>query len=111
MEQCDYNITTLKKELNNVEISNNFFLSKLINNINFYLLEIIKNSFNYQSIFNMYKEKIMNSKDKIKYTFNKNGNRFDGEIIDIEPNGSLLVKDRQKNKIIQISSTYNINPN
>ena len=36
---------------------------------------------------------------------------LDGEIIDIEPNGSLLVKDRQKNKIIQISSTYNINPN
>jgi len=86
-------------------------LSKLINNINFFLLEIIKNSFNYQSIFSIYKEKIMNSKDKIKYTFYNNGNRFDGEIIDIEPNGSLLVKDRQKNKIIQISSTYNINPN
>jgi biotin-(acetyl-CoA carboxylase) ligase len=101
----------LKKELNNVEISNNFFLSKLINNINFFLLEIIKNSFNYQSIFSIYKEKIMNSKDKLKYTFYNNGNKFDGEIIDIEPNGSLLVKDRQKNKIIQISSTYNINPN
>jgi len=111
MEQCNYNVTTLKKELNNVEISNNFFLSKLINNINFFLLEIIKNSFNYQSIFSIYKEKIMNSKDKLKYTFYNNGNRFDGEIIDIEPNGSLLVKDRQKNKIIQISSTYNINPN
>ena len=53
----------------------------------------------------------MNSKDKLKYTFYNNGNKFDGEIIDIEPNGSLLVKDRQKNKIIQISSTYNINPN
>jgi len=111
MEQCNYNVTTLKKELNNVEISNNFFLSKLINNINFFLLEIIKNSFNYQSIFSIYKEKIMNSKDKLKYTFYNNGNKFDGEIIDIEPNGSLLVKDRQKNKIIQISSTYNINPN
>jgi len=108
MEQCNYNITTLKKELNNVEISNNFFLSKLINNINFFLLEIIKNSFNYQSIFSIYKEKIMNSKDKLNYTFNNNGNRFDGEIIDIDPTGSLLVKDRQKNKIIQISSAYSI---
>ena len=108
MEQCNYSVTTLKKELNNIEISNNFFLSKLIDNLNFFFIEIKKNTFNYQSILETYKEKIMNSKDKIKYTFYDNGNRFDGEIIDIEPNGSLLVKDRQKNKIIQLSSTYNI---
>jgi len=109
IEQCNYSITTLKKELNNVEISNNFFLSKLLDNLNFFLLEIIKDSFNYQSIFKLYKEKILNSKDKLNYTFNNNGNRFDGEIIDIDPTGSLLVKDRQKNKIIQISSAYSIN--
>jgi BirA family biotin operon repressor/biotin-[acetyl-CoA-carboxylase] ligase len=109
IEQCNYNITTLKKELNNVEISNNFFLSKLLDNLNFLLLDIIKDSFNYQSIFKLYKEKILNSKDKLKYTFNNNGNRFDGEIIDIDSTGSLLVKDRQKNKIIQISSVYSIN--
>ena len=111
MEKYNYSITTLKKELNNVEISNNFFLSKLIDNLNSFLLEIIENSFNYQSIFKIYKEKILNSKDKVNYTFYNNGNRFDGEIMDIEPTGSLLVKDRQKNKIIQISSTYNINLN
>ena len=57
IEQCNYNITTLKRELNNVEISNNFFLSKLLDNLNFFLLEIIKNSFNYQSIFKHIKKR------------------------------------------------------
>ncbi len=108
MDQCNYSITTLKKELNNVEISNIFFLSRLIDKLNFFLLEIKINSINYQSIFKIYKEKVMSSKDKINYTFYDNGYRFDGEIIDIDTTGSLLVKDKQKNKIIKISSIYNI---
>ena len=108
MDQCNYSITTLKKELNNVEISNIFFLSRLIDKLNFFLLEIKINSINYQSIFKIYKEKVMSSKDKINYTFYDNGHRFDGEIIDIDTTGSLLVKDKQKNKIIKISSIYNI---
>jgi BirA family biotin operon repressor/biotin-[acetyl-CoA-carboxylase] ligase len=111
MDQCNYSITTLKKELNNVEISNIFFLSRLIDKLNFFLLEIKINSINYQSIFKIYKEKVMSSKDKINYTFYDNGHRFDGEIIDIDTTGSLLVKDKLKNKIIKISSIFNIHIN
>ena len=51
----------------------------------------------------------MNSKNILHYSFKNNDNiPFDGEIIDIACDGSLLVKDTQQKKNLKISSTNNI---
>jgi BirA family biotin operon repressor/biotin-[acetyl-CoA-carboxylase] ligase len=105
-----YGITTLKKELNNLEISNEIFLSKLLNNLSVFFMGIVSHSIDFQSIFRSYKKRIMESKDNLVYVFKKDDNRdFDGEIIDLFSDGSLLVRDIKQNKTIQLYSSYNVN--
>jgi BirA family transcriptional regulator, biotin operon repressor / biotin---[acetyl-CoA-carboxylase] ligase len=104
-----YQITTLKKELNGNKVSNMDFLSKLLNNLDIYLLKINSNSFNYENIFEVYKDRIMNSKNKIHYAFKNNDNStFDGELIDLNNDGTLLVRDSSQNKNLKISSANNV---
>ena len=103
-----YNITTLKKELNDIKISNMDFLSKLLDNINTLLLKINTNPFLYESVFKNYKERIMNSKNSLQYVFKNDNFVLNGELVDLAYDGSLLVKDVQQNKIINISSANNV---
>lgn len=111
-DPLSYDITTLKKELNDLEIPNNTFLSKLLNNLDVFFSGILSHSFDYGTIFNAYKKRILESKKKLNYVFKKeNDKEFDGEIIDLYFDGSLLVKDIQQNKMIQISSAYSVNLN
>lgn len=102
-----YQISTLQKELNR-QISNMDFLSKLLNNLNFYLLGIDLNSLIYEKIFNIYKDRIMDSKNKIHYAFKNNNIAFDGELIDLNNDGTLLVRDIQQKKFLKISSASNV---
>jgi biotin-[acetyl-CoA-carboxylase] ligase BirA-like protein len=103
-----YNITTLKKELNDIQISNMDFLSKLLDNINTFLLKINTNPFLYECVFKSYKERIMNSKNSLQYVFKNDNIVLNGELVDLAHDGSLLVKDLQQNKIINISSANNV---
>ncbi len=104
-----YQVTTLKKELNDSEISKIDFLSRLIEQLNVSLLKIDTNSFFYENIFKNYKERVMNSKNSLQYSFKNDDNiPFCGEIIDLARDGSLLVKDVQQKIILKISSTNNV---
>ena len=103
-----YQITTLKKELNH-KISNMDFLSKLLNNLDFYLLRSNITSFIHENIFEVYKGRIMSSKNKLHYVFKNNNNiTFDGELIDLNNDGTLLVRDSSQNKNLKISSANNV---
>ena len=84
------------------------FLSKLLDNINIFLLKINTNPFLYESVFKNYKERIMNSKNSLQYVFKNDNIVLNGELVDLAYDGSLLVKDVQQNKIINISSANNV---
>ncbi len=104
-----YPVTTMKKELNGSEISNIGFLSRLLYNLNVSLLKIDTNSFFYDHIFKNYKDRIMNSKNSLQYSFKNDDNEaFEGELIDLARDGSLIVKDIQQKKL-KISSADNVN--
>jgi BirA family biotin operon repressor/biotin-[acetyl-CoA-carboxylase] ligase len=105
-----YGLTTLKKELDDLEISNEKFISKLLNNLNIFFMDIVSHSIDFQSVFRLYKKKIMESKNCLVYVFKKDDDRdFDGEIIDLLSDGSLLVRDIKQNRVIQLYSSYNVN--
>lgn len=105
----NYQVTTLKKELNDSEISKIDFLSRLIEHLNASLLKIDTNSLFYENIFKNYKERVLNSKNSLQYSFKNDDNiPFCGEIIDLDRDGSLLVKDVQQKIILKISSTNNV---
>jgi biotin-(acetyl-CoA carboxylase) ligase len=98
----------LKKELNGNKVSNMDFLSKLLNNLDIYLLRSNIASFFHENIFEIYKGRIMSSKNRIHYAFKSNDNiTFDGELIDLNNDGTLLVRDILQNKNLKISSANN----
>jgi BirA family transcriptional regulator, biotin operon repressor / biotin---[acetyl-CoA-carboxylase] ligase len=105
-----YEITTLKKEFNGVEISKISFVSRLLNSLNIYLSKIINSkSFLDDYIVRSYKERIMTSKNYLPYSFkNENNVEFEGKIIDVSDDGSLLVRDIQQKKILRLSSSNNV---
>ena len=51
----------------------------------------------------------MESKNHLNYSFNVDDMEFDGEIVDVDVDGSLLVKDIRQQKIISISSANSVN--
>jgi BirA family biotin operon repressor/biotin-[acetyl-CoA-carboxylase] ligase len=109
-DSLNYDITTLKEELNDVQVSNDKFISKLLNNLNVFFLDIVSNSIDYNIIFELYKKRIMESKNHLNYTFrNSEDKEFEGVIIDLSFNGSLLVKDLRQNQTVHISSSYSVN--
>ena len=105
-----YRITTLKKESNGVEISNVSFTSRLLNSLNSRLSKIINTEPALDvCIVNSYKERIMNPKDPLRYSFkNENNVEFEGKIIDVACDGSLLVRDIQQKKTLRLSSANNV---
>jgi BirA family biotin operon repressor/biotin-[acetyl-CoA-carboxylase] ligase len=106
-----YKITTLKKESNGVEISNISFLSSLLDGLNTYLSKIIDTEPSLDDyIVKSYRERIMNPKNSFHYSFkNENSVEFEGKIIDVSDDGSLLVRDIQQKKTRRLSSANNVN--
>ena len=105
-----YRITTLKKESNGVEISNVSFLSRLLNSLNIHLSKTINTEPPLDVyIVKSYKERIMNPKHPLHYSFkNENNVEFEGKIIDVSGDGSLLVRDIQQKKTLRLSSANNV---
>jgi BirA family biotin operon repressor/biotin-[acetyl-CoA-carboxylase] ligase len=59
-----------------------------------------------------YKNKIMESQRHLRYRFSIGGDKFDGEIVKIYNDGSLLVKNLESvhnGGLIRISSVYDLN--
>ncbi len=107
-----YQVTTLKNELNVTKISNIYFLSKLLNNLNTYFLKINNTPLFDKIILENYRKRIMNSKNYLCYSFKTNDNiSFEGELIDVLRDGSLRVKDVQQKKVIKIFSVNNLDLN
>ncbi|MGN6349309.1 MAG: hypothetical protein ACTHLL_06135, partial [Candidatus Nitrosocosmicus sp.] len=93
-----------------VQVSNDKLISRLLNNLNVFFLDIVSGSSDYNIIFELYKKRIMGSKNHLNYAFkNSEDKEFEGEIIDLSFNGSLLVNDLKQNQTIHISSSYSVN--
>ncbi|HZH38801.1 MAG TPA: biotin--[acetyl-CoA-carboxylase] ligase, partial [Bacillales bacterium] len=104
-----YQITTLKDEVNEPAISNVHILSSLLNSLSFYLSKIDRDDLVKELVQKNYQQRIMESKNHLNYSFNVDDMEFDGEIVDVDVDGSLLVKDIQQQKIISISSANSVN--
>ena len=106
-----YAITTLKKEFNGVEISNISFISSLLSRLNIFFSKIIKTEYVLDDyVVKSYRERIIRSKDFLPYSFkNENNVGFEGKIIDVSDDGSLLVRDIQHKKTLRLSSANNVN--
>ncbi len=104
-----YQITTLKDEVHKPTVSNAHFLSSLLNNLSLYMSKIDCDEFTRELIQKNYQQRIMESKSHFNYSFNVDDVAFDGEIVDVDADGSLLVKDIQQQKIISISSANGVN--
>ena len=106
----DYDLTTIKYENQYIEISNHDF-------IQFFLIRIndafpkLKSSVFAEELTTYYRTKIMESQKHLKYRFSIGGNKFNGEIIKIYNDGSLLVKNLESNHnddLIKINSAYDL---
>jgi BirA family biotin operon repressor/biotin-[acetyl-CoA-carboxylase] ligase len=106
-----YKITTLKKEFNGVDISNISFISSLLSGLNIFFSKMIKTGYILDDhVVKSYKERIIRSKDFLPYTFRNETNvEFEGKIVDVSDDGSLLVKDVQNKKVLRLSSANNVN--
>jgi BirA family biotin operon repressor/biotin-[acetyl-CoA-carboxylase] ligase len=106
-----YKMTTLKKESNGAEISNISFMSSLLSSLNIFFSKIIRTEYILDDyIVKSYKERIIRSKDFIPYSFkNEHNVEFEGKIIDVSDDGSLLVRDIQHKKTLRLSSANNVN--
>ncbi|MEJ7640910.1 MAG: biotin--[acetyl-CoA-carboxylase] ligase [Candidatus Nitrosocosmicus sp.] len=107
--QCYYQITTLKDEVSDPTFSNVHILSSLLNNLSLYLSKIDHDDFVKELVQKNYQQRIMESKNHLNYSFNVDDMEFDGEIVDVDADGSLLVKDIRQQKIISISSANSVN--
>ncbi|HEY6534437.1 MAG TPA: biotin--[acetyl-CoA-carboxylase] ligase [Candidatus Nitrosocosmicus sp.] len=102
-----YQITSLKKELDNKIISNMKLLSEIINKLEINLIDT-QDPINSTKIFNKYKNRIIQSKNNLNYVFNYNNNTVNGELIDVNTDGTLLVRDHLQQKNIIISSVNEV---
>ncbi len=106
----DYDITTIKYENQNIEISNHDFIQYFLKNIDDAFKELKSSEF-IGELTAYYKKKIMESQKHLKYRFSVGGNRFNGEIKKIYSDGSLLVKNLESNhndNLIRINSVYDL---
>ena len=107
--QYYYQITTLKDEVDEPTISNVHILSSLLNSLSIYLSKIDRDDLVKELVQKNYQQRIMESKNHLNYSFNVDDMEFDGEIVDVDVDGSLLVKDIRQQKIISISSANSVN--
>ena len=106
----DYDITTIKYENQNIEISNHDFIQYFLKNIDDAFQELKSSEF-MEELTTYYKNKIMESQKHLKYRFSVGGNKFNGEIKKIYNDGSLLVKNLESNHnddLIRINSVYDL---
>jgi BirA family transcriptional regulator, biotin operon repressor / biotin---[acetyl-CoA-carboxylase] ligase len=107
-ELNDYDITTIKHENRHIEISNQDFIHHFLKQINDMFPKIRSSTFS-EELAIYYKHKIMESQKHLKYKFSREGNKFNGEIIKIYDDGSLLVKNLESSHnddLIRINSAF-----
>ncbi len=105
---CDQKpITTLKKELKQ-EILNSRFIGSLLLRMNHYLGKMDNRLFVESNIQNNYKKRILESNKHIAYSFKMGDHDFEGKIIDVAANGSILVESPLAGKTLRISSVNEI---
>ncbi len=106
----DYEITTIKYENQNIEISNHDFIQYFLKSIDDTFQDLKSSEF-VEELTTFYKNKIMESQKHLKYRFSIGGNKFNGEIRKIYNDGSLLVKNLESNHtndLIRINSVYDL---
>ncbi len=106
----DYDITTIKYENQNIEISNHDFIQYFLKSIDDAFQDLKSSEF-VEGLTTYYKNKIMESQKHLKYRFSIGDNKFTGEIRKIYNDGSLLVKNLESNHnddLIRISSVYDL---
>ncbi len=107
-ELNDYEITTIKHENRHIEFSNQDFIHHFLKQINDTFPKITSSTLS-QELAIYYKDKIMESQKHLKYKFSREGNKFNGEIIKIYDDGSLLVKNLESSPsddLIRINSAF-----
>lgn len=106
----DYDITTIKYENQNNEISNHEFMQYFLKSINDTFPDLKSREF-VDELTTYYKNKIMESQKHLNYRFSIGGKKFNGEIKNIYDDGSLLVKNiesRYPDDLIRINSVYDL---
>lgn len=105
-----YDITSIKNENQNNEISNHGFIQCFLESISNNFQDLKSNEF-MEELATFYKNKIMESQKNLKYKFSKGDKKFQGEIVKIYDDGSLLVKNLESmhnNDLIRINSVYDL---
>ena len=106
----DFDITTIKYENQNIEISNNDFIQYFLRSIDDTFQELKSSEF-VEELTSYYNTKIMESQKHLKYRFSIGGNKFNGEIKKINNDGSLLVRNLESSHnddLIRINSVYDL---
>ena len=106
----DFDITTIKYENQNIEISNNDFIQYFLKSIDDTFQELKSSEF-VEELTTYYNTKIMESQKHLKYRFSIGGNKFNGEIKRINNDGSLLVRNLESSHnddLIRINSVYDL---
>jgi BirA family transcriptional regulator, biotin operon repressor / biotin---[acetyl-CoA-carboxylase] ligase len=106
----DFDITTIKYENQNIEISNNDFIQYFLKSIDDTFQELKSSEF-VGELTTYYNTKIMESQKHLKYGFLIGGNKFNGEIKKINNDGSLLVRNLESSHnddLIRINSVYDL---
>jgi len=106
-----YEITTLKNENLGKDINEKELVTKFLFGLSDSLHRLKEVSFR-NELLNKYKRMIEESSKDQEYTFTSNGQTFNGEIIKVNDDGSILVHkllDSGMNKLIRIESAFNIN--
>ncbi len=106
----DFDITTIKYENQNIEISNNDLIQYFLKSIDDTFQELKSSEF-VEELTTYYNTKIMESQKHLKYRFSIGGNKFNGEIKKINNDGSLLVRNLESSHnddLIRINSVYDL---
>ena len=82
-------------------------LSEIINKLEINLIDM-QDCINSTRIFNKYKIRIIQSKNTLNYVFKYNNIIVNGELIDVNQDGTLLVRDHLQQKNIIISSVNEV---
>jgi BirA family transcriptional regulator, biotin operon repressor / biotin---[acetyl-CoA-carboxylase] ligase len=106
----DFDITTIKYENQNIEISNNDLIQYFLKSIDDTFRELKSSEF-VEELTTYYNTKLMESQKHLKYRFSIGGNKFNGEIKKINNDGSLLVRNLESSHnddLIRINSVYDL---
>lgn len=110
IEHNEYDITTIKHENRQVEISNQDFIHYFLKRINDTFPKITTSALAAELTV-YYRDKIMESQKHLKYKFSREGNKFNGEIVKIYEDGSLLVKNLEhslSDDLVRINSAFDL---